>query len=115
VSNPSTMLIAKGNCMRVMKAKRGLKWRWITLLVILLWPALFYVLGNLDHDRGALWLLLFQMYYLPFGSWISQPFFVPDSELSYIVRVPGAILASMIYTAAYLGGLLLRRKKKDVA
>jgi hypothetical protein len=101
--------------MRVTKAKRGLKWRWITLLVILLWPALFYVLGNLDRDRGMLWLLLFQMYYLPLGSWISQPFFVPDSELSYLVRVPGAILTSVVYTGAYLGVLQVRRMKRNVA
>jgi hypothetical protein len=109
------MLIANGGCMRVMKAKRGLKWQWITLLVILLWPALFYVLSNLDRDRGMLWLLLFQMYYLPFGSWISQPFFVPDSELSFLVRVPGAILTSVVYTGAYLGVLQLRRMKGNVA
>jgi hypothetical protein len=101
--------------MRVMKAKRGLKWQWLTLLVILLWPALFYVLGNLDRDRGMLWLLLFQMYYLPLGSWISQPFFVPDSELSYVVRVPGAILTSVVYTGAYLGVLQLRRMKRNIA
>jgi hypothetical protein len=109
------MLIANGGCMRVMKAKRGLKWQWITLLVILLWPALFYVLSNLDRDRGMLWLLLFQMYYLPFGSWISQPFFVPDSELSFLVRVPGAILTSVVYTGAYLGVLQLRRVKRNAA
>jgi hypothetical protein len=101
--------------MRVMKAKLDLKWQWITLLVILLWPALFYVLGNLDRELGMLWLLLFQMYYFPFGSWISQPFFVPDSELSYLVRVPGAILTSLVYAGAYLGVLQLRSMKRNVA
>ncbi len=95
--------------MRVMKAKRGLKWQWTTLLVILLWPALFSVLSNLDRDRGMLWLLLFQMYCLPFGSWISQPFFVPDSELYFLVLVPGAILTSVVYTGAYRGVLQPRR------
>jgi hypothetical protein len=101
--------------MRNMRAKGALKWQWITLLVILLWPALFYILGNLDRDRGMLWLLLFQMYYLPCGSWIGQPFFVPDSELSYVVRVPGAILTSVVYAAAYLGVLQLLRMKRKVS
>jgi hypothetical protein len=50
-----------------------------------------------------LWLLLYQFYYLPFGSWMGPPFFVPDSELSFIVRLPGAILAAVCYVLAYVG------------
>jgi hypothetical protein len=106
--------IANGGCMRAVKAKRVLKLQWITLVVILLWPALFYILGNLDRDRGMLWLLLSQMYYLPLGSWIGQPFFAPDSELSYVVRAPGVILASLVYAAMYWGVLQLLRMKRQV-
>ena len=103
-----------GNCMRAMNAKRSLKWQWITLLVILLWPAVFHLLINFDRDRGMLWLLLYQLYYLPLGSWMGQPFFVPDSELSYVVRVPGVILTVVVYTGAYLGALQLWRLKRPV-
>jgi len=56
-----------------------------------------------------LWLLLYQIYYLPLGTWISEPFFVPDSDISFQVRLPGAILAAIVYSLVYIGAIELWR------
>jgi hypothetical protein len=95
--------------MPAIKAKRYSNPLWIALLVILLWPGLFYALMHLIPSLGMLWLLLYQIYYLPLGTWISQPFFVPDSDISFQVRLPGAILAAIVYSLVYIGAIELWR------
>ncbi len=95
--------------MPAIKAKRYSNPLRIALLVILLWPVLFYALMQLIPSLGMLWLLLYQIYYLPLGTWMSQPFFVPDSDISFQVRLPGVILAAIVYSVVYIGAIELWR------
>jgi hypothetical protein len=94
------------------KAKRYSNPLRIALLVILLWPVLFYVLMHLIPVLGMLWLLLYQIYYLPLGAWMRQPFFVSDSDISFQVRLPGVILTAIVYTLVYIGAIELWRTSR---
>jgi hypothetical protein len=93
----------------VIKTKRYSKPLWVSLLLILLWPGLFYILMHLIPGLGMLWLLFYQIYYLPLGTWITQPFFVPDSDISFQVRLPGVILTAIVYSLIYLSAIALWR------
>ena len=78
----------------------------IFLVFVGLWlmlPAGLFALYTTDTERGLLWLLLHQLYYAPFGTWIAEPFFTPDSDVGYWVRPLGRALAAAFYAAAFLG------------
>jgi hypothetical protein len=69
----------------------------------LMLPAGLFALYTTDTERGLLWLLLHQLYYAPFGTWIAEPFFTPDSDVGYWVRPLGRVLAAVFYAAAIFG------------
>jgi hypothetical protein len=53
-------------------------------------------------DGGLIWFFLHQLYYAPFGTWIHEPFFDPDSEVGFWVQPMGRILAAVAYVFALL-------------
>jgi len=85
----------------------------LILGVVLLWPLVFYVLTKTVPGLGMIWLLAFQLYYLPFGSWLREPFFTPDSELSFTVLPLGVGLAAICYAALGLAFVLSIRRFKE--
>jgi hypothetical protein len=60
-------------------------------------PWLLAWLQELDSEHGALWLLLHQLHYLPFSSLPGRAFFVPDSELGFIVTPMGRMFVACVY------------------
>jgi hypothetical protein len=80
---------------------------------VLLWPLVFYVLTKAVPALGMIWLLAFQLYYLPFGSWLREPFFTPDSELSFTVLPFGVGLVAICYVALVLGVVLFMRRLNE--
>ncbi len=85
----------------------------LILGVVILWPLVFYVLTKVVPALGMIWLLAFQLYYLPFGSWLREPFFTPDSELSFTVLPLGIGLAAICYSALVLAFVLFVRRSKE--
>jgi hypothetical protein len=85
----------------------------LILGVVLLWPLVFYVLMKAAPGLGMIWLLAFQLYYLPFGSWLREPFFTSDSELSFTVLPLGMGLAAICYAAFVLAVVLFMRRSKE--
>jgi hypothetical protein len=75
--------------------KRG--W-WITLMIVLLLPAGLRWWANASVRTGLLPYFIYQLYYLPFGSWLKPPFFNHDSELGILVLPAGAFLTATVYT-----------------
>jgi hypothetical protein len=80
---------------------------------VLLWPLVFWVLMKAVPGLGMIWLLAFQLYYLPFGSWLREPFFTPDSELSFTVLPLGVGLAAICYAALVLAVVLFMQRSKE--
>jgi hypothetical protein len=62
--------------------------RTLLLAFILLLPLLFWLLADVDSERGLVWLLFHQVYYAPL-SWLGSPFFVPDGDLGFWAKWPG--------------------------
>ena len=81
--------------------------RGVVISIIIFFPLLMEILKDLDDSRGMIWFLLHQIYYLPIGSWLGEPFFMPDSEVSFWVLMPGRILMPIIYLVVYFGLLKL--------
>ena len=50
-----------------------------------------------DEKRGLIWFILHQIYYLPLGSWMGEPFFFPDSEMMFKVSMIGRVTTGLIY------------------
>ncbi len=73
-------------------------------------PAGLFALYTLDTARGLIWLLLHQLYYAPFGTWLEEPFFTPDTDVSYWVQPLGRVLTATCYAAVLLGGRAVVRK-----
>jgi len=72
-------------------------YRWVLISSLLLvFPFIFLGLMNIDGERGLIWLLIHQMYYLPL-SWIGEPFFKFDSEVSFFVSYLGRIFTAVFY------------------
>jgi hypothetical protein len=69
----------------------------------LILPAALFGLYSVDAERGLIWLLLHQLYYAPLGSWISEPFFVPDPEVGFWVQPIGRLLTAALYGAVFVG------------
>ena len=59
------------------------KWFFVLAGLWLALPAALFALYTLDAARGLFWLLLHQLYYAPFGTWLEEPFFIPDTDVSY--------------------------------
>jgi hypothetical protein len=85
----------------------------LILGVVIFWPLVFYVLTKAVPALGMIWLLAFQLYYLPFGSWLHEPFFTPDSELSFTVLPLGVGLAAICYAALVFAVVLFVRRSKE--
>lgn len=75
----------------------------IALAVIIVFlPFVFALMRDVDSDRGLIWFLFHQLYYLPLGSWLGEPFFKPDSEVVFWVKIPGRILMPLIYIGLFV-------------
>lgn len=74
---------------------------WLVLPWLLRWAA--YGLDSLG------WFSLHQLYYLPLGSWVGEPFFRPDSEVMFFVLPPGRVLTALFYLAIVGVIMLIRR------
>lgn len=81
----------------------------IFLATIIILPFVLSVLSKLDSDRGLIWFVLHQLYYLPL-SWVGESFFQPDSEVGYFVKTSGRMLVAFIYALSFTGFILLKRK-----
>jgi hypothetical protein len=73
----------------------------ILLAALIGFPFLLQWLSKIDTDRGILWLFIHQLYYLPF-SWLDKPFYAPDSDIGYWVRLPARILAALVYATLFV-------------
>jgi hypothetical protein len=85
----------------------------LILALVLLWPLVFYALTKAIPALGMLWLLAFPLYYFPFGSWLREPFFAPDSELSFAVLPLGVGLAAICYAAVVFAVVLPLGRSKE--
>jgi predicted tellurium resistance membrane protein TerC len=75
---------------------RAIAIRLAILVAILVWPAFFSWLSEFDQEHGLIWLLLQQVYYLPF-SWVGPPLFTPDSDIGVLVQPTGRAFAVFFY------------------
>ena len=78
------------------------------IVTIVLFPFLMEWLSELDNNRAMIWFLFHQLYHLPFGSWLGEPFYKPDSDVSYWVQIPWRFLAPVVYVTIYF--FLIRLK-----
>jgi hypothetical protein len=71
------------------------------LVTIIVWPAFFAWLSEMDEARGSMWLALHQAYYLPF-SWLGPPLlFTADSSSGFSVQSTGRALALFVYVLLF--------------
>jgi hypothetical protein len=75
---------------------RAVAIRLAILVVIVAWPAFFTWLSGLDEERRSFWLMLHEIYYLPF-SWVGPPLFTPDSNVGVLVHPTGRAFAVFFY------------------
>lgn len=80
--------------------------------ILVAFPWIFYSLSEFDNERGLIWFVIYQLYYLPFGSWMSEPFFKPDSEIFYVVLFPGKLVAPIVYISLLYISHFLKNKIK---
>ena len=76
----------------------------IGAVCVALFPFVLEFLMWLTPDIGLIWLLFHQVYYSPLSG-IGEPFFTPDSDVSFWVQWPGRLLAVVVY----VGGLIVLR------
>jgi hypothetical protein len=75
---------------------RAIAIRLAVLVAILVWPAFFRWLSELDEDRSSIWLALHQVYYLPFN-WVGPPLFTKGSDAGVLVQPTGRAFAAFFY------------------
>ena len=97
----SSLILA--NCNLPLNVALAVSWEWavnshrmLILSFVLVFPFIFLGLMNLDGNRGLVWFFIHQMYYLPL-SWIGEPFFQLDSEVSFFVSYLGRIFTAVCY------------------
>ena len=70
---------------------------------LLVLPAALFGLYSIDDETGLIWLFLHQLYYAPFGTWLRQLFFVPDSDVGFWVQPIGRVLTAASYALVLFG------------
>ncbi len=70
---------------------------WLFLSLWLALPALLWWATKALDSLHVF--VLHQIYYLPLGTWIKEPFFRPDSEVLFFVLPAGRVLTALFYTA----------------
>jgi len=75
--------------------------KFITLLLIIIFPFIFLFLMEYDTHRFMIWLLPHHIYYLPL-SWLGEPFFKPSTDVSFWVTKSGRILTIAVYSISWL-------------
>ena len=75
---------------------RAIAIRLAILAAILVWPAFFTWLSEVDEARGSIWLALQHVYYLPFN-WVGPPLFTRDSDAGVLVQPTGRAFAVFFY------------------
>ena len=96
----ATRLVQNINaCKALMEQWLMVRIRWLktTILVLALPLALRFLFSTFDRT-GLVPYMIFQLYYLPLGSWLGRPFFNHDSELGILVLPLGAVATAMFYT-----------------
>ena len=89
---------------------------WFFLFFWLSLPAALYALSVWDGNRGLIWFWLHQIYYMPFGAWLGQPFFAPDAEVYFWARPLGRVVAAVGYAAILVGGrATFRRLRRPIS
>lgn len=85
----------------------------IFLVCIVVWlvlPAGLVLLYSFDSGRGLIWFFLHQLYYAPFGTWLHEPFFAPDSEVGFWVQPLGRILSAAAYAFLLCGARVIAQR-----
>jgi hypothetical protein len=75
---------------------RAIAVRLAILVAILVWPAFFTWLSEIDAARGRIWLAFQQAYYLPF-SWVGPPLFTAEPGGGVAVQPTGRAFAAFFY------------------
>jgi hypothetical protein len=93
-----------------MAARRHLGFWWFIAAVVAL-PFILDALMRWVEMHALAWFLPHQLYYLPL-SWLGEPFFRPDSEVSFWVTLSGRVLAAVVYSGLLIGIRWLWRRRK---
>ena len=75
--------------------------KYYTLGILIIFPYLVMALMSLDEPRGMIYLLLHQFYYLPL-SWLGEPFYKLNADISYSVLVAGRVTSAIFYFIMWL-------------
>jgi hypothetical protein len=84
---------------------------WGFVAAVVVFPFALAALIHWDEMRGLVWFLLHQAYYAPL-SWLGEPFFRADSEVSFWVLPAGRVLAAAVYPGLLIAVRLLWRWHK---
>jgi len=83
----------------------------ILLAIIILFPLPFHLLFLADaYGLGMIWLLVHQIYYLPL-SWLGVPFFIPDSDMSFVVSPVGRLFVAVFYVLVFIAIFKILKKR----
>jgi hypothetical protein len=80
------------------------KWFLILAGFWLVLPAALFGLYSMGVEGGLIWFFLHQLYYAPLGTWLDEPFFLPDSEVGFWVQPIGRVLTAVFYAGLLVGG-----------
>lgn len=73
------------------------KYDLIFILIIMLFPLSIWPFINRDFT----FILIHQVYYLPMGSWMAEPFFKADDHLLFWPLPLGRIITPIVYSFVY--------------
>jgi hypothetical protein len=79
---------------------RAVAIRLAILVALVAWPTFFGRLSETDAERETIWLMLHQLYYLPF-SWVGPPLFQSNAEVGLSVQPTGRAFAVFVYVLAF--------------
>jgi hypothetical protein len=68
----------------------------------MLFPLPFFALSRIDNPHGLLWIFFHNLYYQPFAGILDEPFFTRDSDIGFIVNIPGRIISPIGYIITFL-------------
>ena len=70
----------------------------IGLIFVLVFPVVPYVMVRWDTEHGLIWILVENLYYLPFSTFLEEPFF-RKIEVGMAPLIWGRIVAGISYVA----------------
>lgn len=81
-----------------------MKTRIIFSVSVLMWlalPFLLHAITTPEGHYGLFWFIFHQLYYAPLGTWLTEPFFKPDSEIYFHVLPAGRALMAVTYSGLF--------------